>query len=262
MKFFALIGFPLKHSFSKKYFTEKFEQQNITDCRYELLELPDCQGFPELIAAHPDLVGLNVTIPHKQQVIAFLDKLDPTSAQRIGAVNTIKILPNGRKIGYNTDYYGFKISLENWLNVLPKIEPFKALVLGNGGAARAVFAALSDLNIDYQVVSRQSSQQTLTYAQLTEETLSTHRLIVNTSPVGTFPNVADCPQIPYEYLTKQHLLYDLVYNPAETLFLQKGKEKGAATHNGLAMLHLQAEKAWEIWNNSSELDLTNTHGMT
>jgi len=251
MKLFALIGFPLKHSFSKKYFTEKFEQQNIADCQYELLELPDCQNFPALIAAHPNLVGLNVTIPHKQQVIAFLDQLDPASAGRIGAVNTIKILSDGRRIGYNTDYYGFKTSLENWLNTLPKIDNLKALVLGNGGAAKAVLAALADLQIGYEVVSRQPSEQTLAYKQLTKEIVNTHQLVINTSPVGTFPTVAECPQIPYEHLTARHLLYDLVYNPAETLFLQKGKEKGAGTHNGLAMLQLQAEKAWEIWNSES-----------
>ncbi|TAE38420.1 MAG: shikimate dehydrogenase [Runella slithyformis] len=248
MKLFALIGYPLKHSFSKKYFTEKFERENIPNCRYELLELPDCQAFRGLLAANPDLVGLNVTIPHKQAVIPFLDQLDPASAARIGAVNTIKILPDGRKIGYNTDYYGFKTSLENWLSTVAPAQPMEALVLGNGGAAKAVFAALTDLQIPYRVVSRQAAGPTLTYADLTPEIVQKHRLIVNTSPVGTFPNVEECPQIPYKLLTSAHLLYDLVYNPAETLFLQKGEAQGAATHNGLLMLQLQAEKAWEIWN--------------
>jgi shikimate dehydrogenase len=248
MKLFALIGYPLKHSFSKKYFTEKFERENIPNCQYELLELPNYTDFPALVAAHPDLVGLNVTIPHKQNVIQFLDQLDPSSAARIGAVNTIKILPDGRKIGYNTDYYGFKISLESWLATLGQNpSDLRALVLGNGGAAKAVFAALSDLQIDYQVVSRQASAQSIGYEGLSEELLKTHRLIINTSPVGTFPNVEECPQIPYQSLTDKHLLYDLVYNPAETLFLKKGAAQGAATHNGLPMLHLQAEKAWEIW---------------
>ena len=245
MRLFALIGYPLKHSFSKKYFSEKFEKENILDCRYELLELPNYQDFPQLLVAHPNLVGLNVTIPHKQNVIPFLDELDPASAGRIGAVNTIKIEPDGRKIGYNTDYYGFKTSLEKWLIPFPKP---KALVLGNGGAAKAVFAVLEDLTIDYQVVSRQKTNKSITYEDLNEEVLNQYRLIINTSPVGTFPNVEECPNIAYHLLTDQHLLYDLVYNPAETLFLQKGKAQGAATHNGLAMLQLQAEKAWEIWN--------------
>ena len=245
MRLFALIGYPLKHSFSKKYFTEKFEKENIANCRYELLELPNCQDFPQLMAAHPNLVGLNVTIPHKQNIIPFLDELDAASAARIGAVNTIKIEADGRKIGYNTDYYGFKKSLEEWLVSFPKP---KALVLGNGGAAKAVLAALEDLTIDYQVVSRQKNNQSITYEDLNEGILSQYWLIINTSPVGTFPNVEECPNIPYQFLTNQHLLYDLVYNPAETLFLQKGKQQGAATHNGLKMLQLQAEKAWEIWN--------------
>jgi shikimate dehydrogenase len=248
MRLFALIGFPLKHSFSKKYFTEKFTNENIPDARYELLELADCQNFNELMASNPDLVGLNVTIPHKQAVIPFLDSLDPASAGRIGAVNCIKILPDGRKVGYNTDYYGFKISLEQWLDAMA-VSPseLRALVLGNGGAAKAVFAALDDLGIGYQVVSRNKTQNSLTYNELTAERMAANRLIINTSPVGTFPNVADCPAIPYQFLTDRHLLYDLVYNPAETLFLEKGKIKGSATHNGLAMLELQAEKAWEVW---------------
>jgi shikimate dehydrogenase len=249
MKLFALIGYPLTHSFSKKYFTEKFEKERISGCRYELLELPNYQDFPQLIAQNPDLVGLNVTIPHKQNVIPFLDELDTASAARVGAVNTIKVLPNGRLKGYNTDYYGFRLSLEQWLsslNVLP--ESLKALVLGNGGAAKAVFAALDDLQIPYQIVSRQASTSSITYNDLTEELLSQHQLIVNTSPVGTYPKVDEYPAIPYEYLTEKHLLYDLVYNPAETRFLKKGEEQNAHIHNGLQMLILQAEKAWEIWN--------------
>ncbi|MCU0339440.1 MAG: shikimate dehydrogenase [Spirosomaceae bacterium] len=249
MRLFALIGYPLKHSFSKKYFTEKFEREHIEGCSYELFELPDYQQLPALIKAHPDLVGLNVTIPHKQNVIPFLDELDAASAARIGAVNTIKISPEGRLKGYNTDYYGFKKSLESWLKSL-HISPnaLKALVLGNGGAAKAVLAALEDMGVGYQVVSRQASATTLSYEDLTEEFVQAHRLIVNTSPVGTYPQVEDCPAIPYHHLTPNHLLYDLVYNPAETRFLKKGTEQGAQTHNGLAMLHLQAEKAWEIWN--------------
>lgn len=249
MRLFALIGYPLTHSFSKKYFTEKFEREGISNCRYELLELPDYKDFPNLIASHPDLVGLNVTIPHKQNIIPFLDELDRASAARIGAVNTIKILANGRLKGYNTDYYGFRLSLEQWLQSLNvSIEGLKALVLGNGGAAKAVFAALEDIQISYQIVSRQKTASTISYEDLTKDVIASHHLIINTSPVGTYPKVDECPAIPYEWLNEKHLLYDLVYNPAETLFLKKGKQQNAQTHNGLPMLQLQAEKAWEIWN--------------
>jgi shikimate dehydrogenase len=246
MKLFGLIGYPLKHSFSKKYFTEKFEKENIKNHRYELFELPDFNDLPSLIANNPNLVGLNVTIPHKQNVLPFMNDLDQHSAARIGAVNTIKIMPNGFLKGYNTDYYGFKTSLEQWL---PTTQNLRAIVVGNGGAAKAVCAALTDLTIDHQVVSRSTTNtHTLTYEALNASILATHRLIINTSPVGTFPNINDCPDIPYDLLTDQHFLYDLVYNPIKTLFLQKGEAQGATTHNGLAMLHLQAEKAWEIWN--------------
>lgn len=250
MRLFALIGYPLTHSFSKKYFTEKFEREGISNCRYELFELPDYKNFPDLIASHPDLIGLNVTIPHKQNIIPFLDELDAASAARIGAVNTIKILADGRLKGYNTDYYGFRLSLEQWLQSLNlSIEGLKALVLGNGGAAKAVFAALEDIQISYQIVSRQKTATTITYEDLTKDVIASHHLIINTSPVGTYPKVDECPVIPYEWLNEKHLLYDLVYNPAETLFLKKGKQQNAQTHNGLPMLQLQAEKAWEIWNN-------------
>ncbi len=249
MRLFALIGYPLTHSFSKKYFTEKFEKEAIENSRYELLELPDYHDFPTLIKDHPDLIGLNVTIPHKQNVIPFLDELDAASAERIGAVNTIKVLPNGQLKGYNTDYYGFRLSLEQWLKGLEIIpQQLKAMVLGNGGAAKAVIAALEDLQIEYKVVSRQSSASAIGYDDLTPAIIATHRLIINTSPVGTYPKTEECPAIPYALLDKRHLLYDLVYNPTETLFLKKGKAQAAQTHNGLPMLHLQAEKAWEIWN--------------
>ncbi|MGA0557561.1 shikimate dehydrogenase family protein [Larkinella sp. VNQ87] len=246
---YGLIGYPLTHSFSQKYFTEKFEKEGIPDSRYELFELPDISAFPNLIASTPDLVGLNVTIPHKQAVVPFLDELDPASAGRIGAVNTIRILPDGRKIGYNTDYYGFRLSLEDWLRSL-EIGPqtLHALVLGNGGAAKAVLTALDDLQIRYRLISRRQTAEALAYESITPEILDEYRLIINTSPVGMYPNVDDSPAIPYGMLTKRHLLYDLVYNPVETRFLQQGREHGAATHNGLPMLHLQAEKAWEIWN--------------
>ncbi|WP_428655302.1 shikimate dehydrogenase family protein [Runella sp.] len=251
MRVFALIGYPLTHSFSKKYFTEKFENEGIENSCYELLELPDYQNFPELIKAHSDLSGLNVTIPHKQNIIPFLDELDAASAERIGAVNTIKFLPDGKLKGYNTDYYGFRISLEKWLADLTIIpSTLKALVLGNGGAAKAVLATLKDLHIDHKIVSRQpgNHEDAISYDDLTADIIAEHLLIINTSPVGTYPKIEECPAIPYALVSQQHLLYDLVYNPAETLFLKKGKKQGAQTHNGLPMLQLQAEKAWEIWN--------------
>ncbi|GAB3524247.1 shikimate dehydrogenase family protein [Emticicia fontis] len=244
MNIYGLIGYPLGHSFSKKYFTEKFALIGIADNNaYELFELSDIQTFPELIKSQSDLKGLNVTIPHKQAVMPFLDGLD-ASAEKVGAVNVIKIGEGGKLIGYNSDYYGFKTSLEEFI---PANTPLKALVLGNGGAAKAVIAALNDLSISYKIVSRTKSDDTLGYEDLATE-IGNYQLIINSSPVGTYPKADVCPDIPYEQLTSNHYLYDLVYNPVQTLFLQKGEEQGAKTHNGLKMLHLQAEKAWEIWN--------------
>lgn len=244
MNIYGLIGYPLGHSFSKKYFTEKFAQIGIADNNaYELFELPDIQAFPQLIESQPNLKGLNVTIPHKQAVMPFLDGLD-ASAEKVGAVNVIKIGEGGKLIGYNSDYYGFKTSLEEFI---PAAASLKALVLGNGGAAKAVIAALNDLSIPYKIVSRTKSDDALEYGDLAAE-IGNYQLIINSSPVGTYPKADLCPDIPYGQLTANHYLYDLVYNPVQTLFLQKGEEQGAKTHNGLKMLHLQAEKAWEIWN--------------
>lgn len=244
MNIYGLIGYPLGHSFSKKYFTEKFAQMGIADNNaYELFELPAIQAFPELIKSQPNLKGLNVTIPHKQAVMPFLDGLD-VSAEKVGAVNVIKIGEGGKLIGYNSDYYGFKTSLEEFI---PAGGLLKALVLGYGGAAKAVIAALKDLSIPYKIVSRTKSEDTLGYEDLSAE-INNYQLIINSSPVGTYPKSDICPDIPYEQLTSNHYLYDLVYNPVQTLFLQKGEDQGAKTHNGLKMLHLQAEKAWEIWN--------------
>jgi shikimate dehydrogenase len=244
MNIYGLIGYPLGHSFSKKYFTEKFIQMGIADTHaYELFELPDIRSFPQLIESRPNLKGLNVTIPHKQAVMPFLDGLD-ASAGKVGAVNVIKIGEGGKLIGYNSDYYGFKTSLEEFI---PATTSLKALVLGNGGAAKAVIAALNDLSIPYMIVSRAKSDDTFAYEDLATE-IGNYQLIINSSPVGTYPKADVCPDIPYEQLTANHYLYDLVYNPVQTLFLQKGEERGAKTHNGLKMLHLQAEKAWEIWN--------------
>lgn len=246
MTLFGLIGYPLTHSFSKRYFTEKFKREGIADCRYELFELPDIQELLSVLTQNPTLKGLNVTIPHKLAVMPFLGALD-ASAQKVGAVNVIKIQSDGSLKGYNSDYYGFKQSIESWLPS-QVIQNIRGLLLGDGGATKAVKAALTDIGIAYQTVSRQAVNGKLAYADLNEEIMATHHLIINCSPVGTYPQVNTCPDIPYQLLTPNHFLYDLVYNPDETLFMQKGALQGAATHNGLQMLELQAEKAWEIWN--------------
>ena len=246
MRLYGLIGYPLSHSFSKKYFSEKFEKEGISGASYELFELPDISGFEPLVKRLPDLCGLNVTIPHKQAIISYLNALDG-SAQKVGAVNVIR-LQGGVRTGYNSDYFGFKRSLEQWL---PKEKSgLKALVLGTGGASKAVTAALNDLDIPFQLVSRTAGPQLLTYRSLQSqpEMLKEHQLIINTTPLGTAPNIDEAPPLDYHLLSSEHFLYDLVYNPAQTRFMLLGKSQGAQAKNGLEMLQLQAEKAWEIWN--------------
>lgn len=246
MNRYGLIGFPLTHSFSKHYFTEKFERLHLAEThQYELFELPNFRDFPALMAQYPDLRGLNVTIPHKQTIQQFLDSIDP-AAERIGAVNVIKVT-QGKLIGYNSDHYGFKKSLEETLLTSSHQKPNGALVLGNGGAAQAVKVALADMGIAYRTVSRTPSETSISY-QEAAELIQSHKLIVNTTPLGTFPETHTCPDIPYDQLTSAHILYDLVYNPAETLFLKHGLAKGATVANGYRMLVLQAERSWEIWN--------------
>ena len=248
MKRFGLLGRTLSHSFSKKYFSEKFEKAGLTDHVFELFEIPVIGDFPSLIKEKFPIAGMNVTIPYKEQVIPYLNSLD-TSASKVGAVNVIKFLPNGELVGYNSDFYGFKMSLQNFAtSVNFQLAGSKALILGTGGAAKAVQAALTELNIPFKVVSREQSKADLTYSELNESIINEFKLIINSSPLGTFPKVEECPDIPYQFLTGKHLLHDLVYNPEITMFMQKGKEKGAAVKNGLEMLHLQAERAWEIWN--------------
>lgn len=259
MKKYGLIGYPLEHSFSKEYFTEKFKREGIADDhQYELFPLSQLGDFPELIKANPDLCGLNVTLPHKIGVMFYLDKVEP-AAREIDAVNCIRIVNNHpvesffsgelssmsvRLEGYNTDHYGFEKSLKPLL----KKHHQKALILGNGGASRAVVYVLKKLGIGYTLVSRRTIRKQISFQQLTADIMKEHLLIINSTPVGTFPNVTECPDIPYENLTPKHLLYDMVYNPLRTEFLKRGGEKGATTKNGLEMLHLQAEKSWEIWN--------------
>ena len=246
MKQYGLVGFPLSHSFSKRFFTEFFEAE-IIDAEYLNFELSDLSLLPSIIAEHPDLVGLNVTIPYKETVITYLDSCDPKAAA-IKAVNTVKIDRTGGKIsltGFNTDLIGFRDS------ILPLLKPhhLKALVLGTGGASKAIVATLHHLSIATQLVSREAKAgSSISYSQLTRKVMEEHTIIVNTTPLGTFPKTETFPEIPYEFLTDQHLLFDLVYNPAVTRFLQKGADRGAATKNGSDMLEIQALAAWKIWN--------------
>ncbi len=236
---FGLIGYPLKHSFSPGYFADKFEKEEISDAEYKLYELENIEEFADL--AKKDLKGLNVTIPYKEKVIPFLDELSE-EAEEIGAVNTIKFV-NGKLIGYNTDCFGFETSLTSFYG---DQKPENALVLGSGGASKAVAYTLQKLGINFRIVSRKSKY--LNYVDLDEKYFEGSILVVNTTPLGTWPDVNNCPNIPYDLLTGEHFLYDLVYNPEKTLFLNKGEMKGAATKNGYDMLKLQAEKSWEIWN--------------
>ena len=241
---YGLIGKKLTHSFSKKYFTEKFQRENIPDSEYQLFEIATIEEFPKLIASlGSSLAGLNVTIPYKQAVIPYLDGLDET-AEKVGAVNVIKPTASGALIGYNSDLIGFTNSFQKFV---PNTAGKQALVLGNGGAAKAVCVALENLAIPYKLVSRRESADTITYSELSEARMNQYQIVVNTTPLGMYPNVEDAPALPYQALPTESYLYDLVYNPEETLFMRKGLAQGAKAKNGLEMLHGQAEAAWEIW---------------
>ena len=245
MQKYGLVGYPLKHSFSIGYFNEKFSSEKI-EAEYINFEIPDINNFPEIIEANPNLHGLNVTIPYKEKVIPYLDELDKQTAA-IGAVNVIKIIRNkGGKpklIGYNSDIIGFTQSIQPLLQSHHK----KALILGTGGASKAVFHGLKNLGIEAKFVSRTARFGMLTYEELNAEIIKEYTVIVNCTPVGMYPKVDASPDIPYEAITSEHLLYDLLYNPNITLFMKKGEAKGAVTKNGLEMLLLQAFAAWEIW---------------
>jgi len=242
MKRYGLLGKTLKHSFSKTYFSKKFEEEGIPDCSYENYELENIEQLAELLKQNPDLKGLNVTIPYKEEVIPYLNfKNDIVS--KIKACNCIKI-SEGQLHGFNTDVIGFKQSLENFLQP----QHTKALVLGTGGSAKAVYYALESLNIEYKIVSRTKTSNTLTYEEVNAQLLEECKLIINTSPVGMYPHMDDAPKIPYQHLHSQHLLFDLIYNPAKTKFLQLGEDRGASICNGSEMLVLQAEESWRIWN--------------
>ena len=242
---FALVGRNIAYSFSRGYFSKKFEKLDLQNHQYINFDIESIAELPQKIKENKTtLKGMNVTIPYKLEVFNYLDKIDK-KALKVGAVNTIKITKKGRLKGYNTDVYGFKHSL---LPLLKKHHK-KALILGTGGAAKAVAYVLKKIDIKYKFVSRKpSSKKEITYKELSEELLQKYTVIINCTPLGTSPNIEKCPDIPYQFLTSNHLLYDLIYNPEVTTFLQKGIEKGATTKNGLEMLELQAEKAWEIWN--------------
>lgn len=240
---FGLVGKDIDYSFSRGYFAEKFRDENLPHS-YVNFDLQNISEFPSIFQTEAQIKGLNVTIPYKEAVVPYLDKLDKR-AKKIGAVNTIRISKKGKLVGYNTDFYGFKKSLQPHLKKHHK----KALIFGTGGASKAIAYALKQLKIEFYFVSRsQKEQVTFTYSDLTETTIAEHSILINCSPVGTFPNVNDCPDIPYDGISENHILYDLIYNPEETKFLQIGRLQNAITINGRKMLELQAEKSWEIWN--------------
>lgn len=264
MKHYGLIGFPLSHSFSKKFFTAKFEQEQITDAVYDLYPLEHIKDLQDLLDNNPKLCGLNVTVPHKINVLKYLDWIEH-DARTAGAVNCIRISAESpvlaafsgevgvkdhdfRLEGFNTDIYGFEMSLKPLL----KEHHTEALVLGDGGAARAVKCVLENLEINFKVVTRKPHPGNLLFKNLKPHDIAQHTLIINTTPLGTSPNINDCPPIPYEAITADHLLYDLIYNPELSLFLKKGAERGASVKNGHEMLILQAEKSWEIWNSKEK----------
>jgi len=247
MKIYGLIGYPLGHSFSAGYFAGKFERENIKDCIYKNFSIDSIQKFPAIISENNEIAGLNVTIPYKELIFPFLNEIDQ-EASEIGAVNTIKIFKTGTKTslkGFNSDVYGFELTLRPLLKDYHK----KALILGTGGASKAIKFVLKKLHIEYISASiEELKENEIRYEAINKAMMQDRLLIIHATPLGTFPNINNCPAIPYEYISSNHVLYDLVYNPEETLFLKKGKEKGAVTINGLNMLHLQAERAWEIWN--------------
>jgi len=249
MRKFGLIGYPLGHSFSKKYFSEKFIRENISDCQYENYPLTKIELLDELISNNSDLYGLNVTIPYKSAVIKYLDFIDE-QAQSIGAVNVLKLKRSGDKVvskGYNTDIDGFRNSILPYLGE----RVINALVLGTGGGAKAVCYVLRKYGIKITSVDINKLEGVLTYSEITDNILISNQLIVNTTPLGMFPDILRKPELNYNCLNKDHILFDLVYNPELTSFLKAGKEQGCTIIGGLKMLHSQAEKAWEIWNDEN-----------
>ncbi|TVZ25179.1 shikimate dehydrogenase [Gillisia sp. Hel_I_86] len=242
MKTFGLIGKNIDYSFSRTYFNQKFSSEK-TEARYKNFDLIDITEFPKLLKQINDIKGFNVTIPYKEVIIPYLDEIDDT-AREIGAVNTIKIKDDGKLIGYNTDFYGFSEALKPYL----KSHHTKALILGTGGASKAVSYALQKLGIPVTYVSRSKSIHNFVYSELTPAIMEEYNLIVNCTPLGTFPNIEQYPPIPTRYLTPKHLVFDLIYNPSQTKLMKLALNQNAKVTNGLGMLEFQAEKAWEIWN--------------
>ncbi|HKG07767.1 MAG TPA: shikimate dehydrogenase [Pedobacter sp.] len=246
MRRFGLIGYPLSHSFSKKFFTGKFKEEHITGCEYELFPIEEISLLPALMDNDHELEGINVTIPYKLEVMPYLNEIDE-AAEKIGAVNCISITRDGAEVllkGYNTDAYGFEASLVPMLEV----HHSRALVFGDGGAAKAVKYVLNKLNIPFLIVTRRPVPGAITYGLVTKELIHDHTILINTTPLGMSPDISSSPDIPYQALSDKHLAYDLVYNPEETVFLQKAAEQGAKIKNGLEMLYLQAERSWYFWN--------------
>jgi shikimate dehydrogenase len=242
MKRYGLIGYPLTHSLSQQYFTQKFSDQGIEDCVYERFSIPSIDDLHEILITHPDLCGFNITIPYKKEVLAFLTERSK-AVEEVGPCNCVKIL-EGQLIGYNTDVIGFENSL------VPFLKPThnKALVLGTGGAALAIVYVLQKLGIDFSYVSRTATSEHFTYSDLDATVMASYTLIINTTPLGMFPNIEACPAIPYDLLTPEHHLFDLTYNPAVSTFLTKGIQMGATIQNGQQMFVEQAEQSWRIWN--------------
>jgi shikimate dehydrogenase len=242
MRQYGLIGYPLAQSFSQKFFREKFQKEGLIDCSYDTFSIPSIDALATILKNNPGLQGLNVTIPYKEQVLSFLHEKSAL-VKKIKACNCIKI-KDGKLTGHNTDAPAFEQSLKG------QLQPHhtKALILGTGGAAKAVEYSLRQLNISYKYVSRKPSAKSFSYEQLTAPLMQEYTLIINTTPLGMHPNIIEAPQIPYEVLTEKHYLYDVVYNPSKTLFLQKGEAQGAVIKNGYEMLVLQAEESWKIWN--------------
>ncbi len=245
MRRYCLIGRPLGHSFSARYFAEKFAREGLSEeCCYDLCELPSIEALPEMLRSTEGLVGFNVTIPYKQQIIPYLDSMSD-EARAIGAVNCVRVGDDGSLVGYNTDVDGIRLTLDR---LLDGVQPEKALVLGTGGASQAVQYVLRERGIACRTVSRDKTKGDITYDELSHEVIDAHRLIINTSPVGMYPHHDVAPAIPYEALGAEHYLFDLVYNPERTLFVERGEAQGAHAAAGLAMLYAQAEAAWQIWN--------------
>jgi shikimate dehydrogenase len=241
-KLYGLIGKNIAYSFSKKYFSDKFSSEPFLDCKYENFDIEDMEQLKTIVAQNPNLRGLNVTIPFKQAVMPYLNKVSK-KAKAIGAVNVIKLTKKGNLKGYNSDCYGFKKSLKPLLENHHK----KALILGTGGAAQAIAFALKELQIQYTFASRNPMENAIGYDRINATSFDNYQIVINCSPIGTSPNVEAFPEIPYQFFTKKHLAFDLIYNPAETTFLKKARENGAVTKNGYDMLKFQADKSWEIW---------------